>query len=249
MASAPKRSRAGFPVGLTITVAIAAAILVGLGIWQLQRLKWKEGLLAHVAALQHAPPQSLGPVLARAARGEDVNLTRVTVDCLAPAFPPSRVFLRGVGEGGAFTRRPVSACRIAAAGYNLIAIDRGVASETGMQAPTTPVAPPAQITGVIREPEEPTGIQTAITYAESPEIGYQFRSHAVHELMRETGGNAPHVMIVSERETPPPAGVTPAPLPVALPNNHLQYAFTWFGLAVALMGVYAAMLARRLKGL
>src|SRR4051812_49722726 len=41
-----------FPVGLTIAAAIAFAILVSLGVWQLYRLKWKEGLLAHVAQLE-----------------------------------------------------------------------------------------------------------------------------------------------------------------------------------------------------
>jgi surfeit locus 1 family protein len=247
MPNPSKSPKSGFPVGLTVTVALAVAILVGLGVWQLERLKWKTALLAHIAALQHAPPQPLAAVLARAAVGEDVNLTRVTVDCLQPAFPASRVFLRGVGEGGAFTWRPVSACRIAAHGYGLIAIDRGVATAGGMEGPPGAPAPPVRIVGVIREPEEPTGIQSAIRYSEGEGQGYQFRSHAVAALLRQTGGTAPKLMIVSERETPAPAGVTPAPLPVALPNNHLQYAFTWFGLAAALIGVYAAMLSRRFK--
>jgi cytochrome c oxidase subunit 3 len=43
-ARAPARS-AGFSIGMTVAVAIGLAILVGLGVWQLQRLKWKEGLL------------------------------------------------------------------------------------------------------------------------------------------------------------------------------------------------------------
>jgi surfeit locus 1 family protein len=36
-----------------------------------------------------------------------------------------------------------------------------------------------------------------------------------------------------------------APPPSDLPNNHLAYAITWFGLAAALVGVYVAMLFRR----
>ena len=50
----PERPPVRYSVGLTIATAIAMAILIGLGVWQLQRLKWKEGLLAHVAALQSA---------------------------------------------------------------------------------------------------------------------------------------------------------------------------------------------------
>ncbi len=37
----------------------------------------------------------------------------------------------------------------------------------------------------------------------------------------------------------------PAPLPLDIPNNHLGYAITWFGLAAALAGVYLAMLFRK----
>jgi len=47
--------RRGFPIGLTISAAIAFLILIGLGTWQVQRLHWKEGLLARIAALQAAP--------------------------------------------------------------------------------------------------------------------------------------------------------------------------------------------------
>ena len=39
------------------------------------------------------------------------------------------------------------------------------------------------------------------------------------------------------------------PLKVNLPNNHLQYALTWFGLAAVLLAVFAAwVLARRREG-
>jgi surfeit locus 1 family protein len=44
------------PILPTIVVAAAVALLIGLGIWQLQRAKWKEGLLAQYAAAQNAPP-------------------------------------------------------------------------------------------------------------------------------------------------------------------------------------------------
>ena len=38
-----------------------------------------------------------------------------------------------------------------------------------------------------------------------------------------------------------------APVPADIPNRHLEYAITWFGLAAALVAVYAAMLWRRWK--
>ena len=44
------------PVIPTIVVAAAVALMIGLGVWQLQRAKWKEGLLARYAAAQKLPP-------------------------------------------------------------------------------------------------------------------------------------------------------------------------------------------------
>jgi surfeit locus 1 family protein len=50
-------------------------------------------------------------------------------------------------------------------------------------------------------------------------------------------------------ESPAPASGAPRPvaLPANIPNNHLGYAITWFGLAAALAGVYLASLRRKKK--
>lgn len=44
------------PIVPSIVVALAATLMIGLGIWQLQRAKWKEGLLAQYARAQNLPP-------------------------------------------------------------------------------------------------------------------------------------------------------------------------------------------------
>lgn len=44
------------PVIPTIIVAAAVAVMIGLGIWQLQRARWKQELLAQYARAQQAPP-------------------------------------------------------------------------------------------------------------------------------------------------------------------------------------------------
>jgi len=44
------------PLVPTVVVAAAVAVMIGLGIWQLQRARWKEGLLAQYARAEQLPP-------------------------------------------------------------------------------------------------------------------------------------------------------------------------------------------------
>ncbi|MDB5429802.1 MAG: hypothetical protein JWP35_918 [Caulobacter sp.] len=247
MSPAPISERR-FPFGLTIAVALAFALAVGLGVWQVKRLAWKQGLLAHIEALKTAAPQALGPVLARAARGEDVNLTRVSVDCLAGDFPAAHVYLGSIDSTGAAGWRPISPCRIDTGGFNLIGIDRGFAASGGDVNPPKSIPPaPRHVVGVLRLAEGPSGAQKFGDLAQNDAIGYQFRDGAVQALMRDTGGKAPRYVVVAEHEDPAPPGITPSGLSTRIANNHLSYALTWFGLAGALLAVYAAMLFRRFK--
>ena len=51
-------------------------------------------------------------------------------------------------------------------------------------------------------------------------------------LRRRPGAaDAARIIVAVERETPVPPGLVPAALPQDIPNNHLVYALTWFGLA------------------
>ena len=54
-------------------MAATLALLIGLGIWQLQRLDWKEGLIAKIEARTKAPPISLDEAVKRARAGDDVS--------------------------------------------------------------------------------------------------------------------------------------------------------------------------------
>jgi cytochrome oxidase assembly protein ShyY1 len=44
------------PIIPTILVLAAAAVMIGLGIWQLQRARWKDGLVARYARAETLPP-------------------------------------------------------------------------------------------------------------------------------------------------------------------------------------------------
>jgi surfeit locus 1 family protein len=76
---APARKRRGFPILPTIMVAIALPVLLGFGIWQLQRAQWKEALLADLARNSAAPLLDLGegPIPETA----QFRLVRLALDC------------------------------------------------------------------------------------------------------------------------------------------------------------------------
>ena len=58
---------------------------------------------------------------------------------------------------------------------------------------------------------------------------------------------APYYLAV-ESERPAPTGLTPAPLPQDIPNNHFAYALTWFALAGVLVWMWAGLVIGRMRG-
>lgn len=81
---APVRKRRGFPVVPTMMVALALPILVGLGIWQISRMHWKDQLLADMQRNANAPRLAItGPIPA------DANFRAVELQLDCSAQPPS----------------------------------------------------------------------------------------------------------------------------------------------------------------
>jgi surfeit locus 1 family protein len=240
MTEAARAAPRGFPVGLTIAVAIALSILIGLGVWQLQRLKWKEGVLAHVAALQSAKAVDIGPVLDRAAHGADVDFTRVTASCPGLSTAPF-LELYSVRETGAGMRL-ISACEVASARYRTVLVDRGFIPDTTTDRPKVDAAgrAPLTVVGVLRKPDR----ANFIAPKNSP--GHWFtRDTAAMAKALNAPAPAPVFLFAETATNPELPALVPAPLPGEIPNRHLEYALTWFGLAAALLGVYAAVLFRK----
>jgi surfeit locus 1 family protein len=231
----------GFPVGLTVAVAIALAILVGLGTWQLQRLAWKRDLLARIAALEAAPSQPIEPVLERLAGGADGDFTRVTATCPGLGSAPF-LELYSVRDGQAGSRL-VSACRVQSGRYGSVLVDRGFVADTiSARPPVAPDGAPVTITGVLRVPEP----GNAFSAPNQPGRWYT-RDVAAMAAALKAPQPAPLFLMAETSSNPEWQALVPAPIPTDIPNRHLEYALTWYGLAGALLGVYAAMLLRRRK--
>lgn len=235
--AAPAAKR--FPLGLTIAMVIAMVILVGLGGWQLQRMTWKENLLARIAALQGAAPQPLEPVIDSVAFGKDRDFTRVAVDCPGLGTAPY-LELYSVREAGAGVRL-ISACRIAAGRYDNILVDRGFVSDQATGRPKIDPADraPIHLVGVLRKPDRATFVTPKNDVA-----GNHWYSRDVPAMaaVLHASRPAPLFMMAETSTNPDLKALDPQPLPAEIPNRHLEYALTWFGLAGALACVYVATL-------
>lgn len=135
-----------FPAALTIATAVALAVLLSLGTWQLQRLRWKQDLVARVERSRTAPPVAWSD-----RPREDPAWTRVRLDCRT--FRDGRA-LYGLADGQ-IVWRLLALCD--SPGGTVI-VDRGiVAGSEGRIAPPEPpvLVAPAEIVGVVRPARGP----------------------------------------------------------------------------------------------
>ena len=65
---------------LTACTLAGLALLIGLGVWQLKRLAWKEGLIAEIETRAKGEPIALKDAIAVAREGRDPSYYRVRVD-------------------------------------------------------------------------------------------------------------------------------------------------------------------------
>jgi len=239
------RGERGGIVEPTIFAIVGIGILVGLGIWQLDRKTWKENLIAAMnTRLSHAPAD-LPP------REDWGRLEQQREEFNRVGFPAE--FLPGqaalVYSAGSALRPDVKGpgywvfAPARLAGGSLVVVDRGfVPLDRKDAAATTPPAS-VDIVGVMRWPET----RGTFTPADDPKGNiWYLRDIKAMAAAHHWHNTAPFYI---EQESPVPAGGLPKPgkLVVNLPDNHLQYAITWFGLAFGLFCVYVVYLVRRVR--
>lgn len=211
----------------------AMSILLSLGVWQLRRLEWKRALIERTEAARTAAPLPLTAALARA----DPDFVRVTARC--PALANALfVELYAVVDGQAGSRL-ISACPVEAGPYASILVDRGFVADTISWRPRQDGSgPPFTVTGVLQRPAEPSALA-----ARDEPANRRFYSRRVAPIAASLNAPRPApVFLMVETRTADSAALRPMATPTDLPNRHLEYALTWFGLAGALLAVYASLL-------
>jgi surfeit locus 1 family protein len=234
-----RRLRAGLAVPALFALA-ALATFVGLGTWQIQRKAWKEALIATLQQRLSAAPVDL-PSREQWGRLDPAKDEFRHVKFSA-AFVPGAEAL--VYAGSSALRSDVSGpgywvlalARLPAGG--LVVINRGFVPEGRQDTATRSVGEIAgnvELVGVMRWPE-PRG---TFSPKDQPERNLWFVRDPVAIASAKGWGDAAPFLI--ELESPQPPGGLPraGALKVNLRNEHLQYAITWYGLAVVVVVMFA----------
>ena len=198
------------------------AVLCFLGAWQVQRLAWKEGLIADLEARASAAPVAV-PSAPDATRD---NYLRVTATGLIePVEIDILTSIKNIGPGFR-----IVAPMVLDDGRRIL-VDLGFVPEAvkdletrtnSLRQPGEPVS--AKVTGVLYWPQ-PDGL------APEPDKGRDMW-FAWDLPAMATALNTEQLMVVAAEHGLAPRWPMPRPPGVDLPNNHLEYAITWFGLAI-----------------
>ncbi|WP_380058649.1 SURF1 family protein [Falsihalocynthiibacter sp. SS001] len=206
---------------------LGTAILCSLGTWQLKRMAWKTEVLAAIDAKILAEPV---PIPLSVSQDEDQFLPVRATGSIGPEEITILASVQKVGPG----YRVIAPFEMTDG--RRILLDRGFVAIPAKDAPRPKVE--ATITGNLLWPDE----LNSSTPSPDTEAGVWFARDI--PALAEALNTEPILMV--QRETTEENLVT-TPFPVdssGIPNKHLEYVVTWFGLAIVWLGMTAFFLWR-----
>jgi cytochrome oxidase assembly protein ShyY1 len=237
-------SRRPAVAGFAIFTLLMVMAFSGLGIWQLQRRVEKHALIARLNERLAAAPETL-PAAAQwpSMTPAKDEVRRVSFTATYAPLPDAMVYSAGsavrddVSGPGTWAFLPVQL-----AGGNTVVVNAGFVQNTMQDRQQQDRAvrrlitgDPAELTGYIRFPES----AGALTPPESLAKRLWFtRDHLAMARALGWGEDTKAVApFYIDLEAPvPESGIPkPGPLSVRLKDDHMQYAITWFTLALAVV--------------
>lgn len=220
------------PVLATLLTVCALVILCALGTWQLQRMHWKEGLLAQMESARAAGPQDI--------KFQDIE----------GAVP---LYARLRGRYGAMSFSVGPRTYEGDIGFHVLVpfmledggavlVNRGwvpQGQEGNVKAPQGIVS----VSGLLRLPEH----GNPFVPPNNLEKGSWFRADPAQMAQAAGLASIAPLVMYAESENPESASLQPvrAAAQWTPPNDHLQYAFFWFSMAGILLVIYFLRFWRR----
>jgi surfeit locus 1 family protein len=232
---------------LSIAAGLAFVVLVALGVWQVQRLQWKEALIARVSARVDALPVAApGPK------------SWPDLDIVTAEYQPVSVRGRFLDSDEAHVFTVLSAPRGPYGGLGyfvmtpletedgwIVYVNRGFVPEAKKDVETRPDGD-ISVVGLLRAPRlrswfsAEDDLAANVWFSREPKLFAAWSGLSPAQV-------APYT--IDSRFDPALTGGLPqgGETLVTFPNNHLGYALTWFGLALGLAGVFLVYIRGRLR--
>lgn len=220
---------------LFTAAVIGTIILVSFGFWQVQRLQSKQALIAQIEARQHAPVTGVPSETEwRSLDPDDYEYRHVAVVGTYQTAQSALVYRGGSpnaqGEGPGY--HVITPLRLPDG--STILVNRGFvplakADEARANVPDGAVS----VTGLMRSPET----RNTFTPADEPQKGVWYTRDPASIAAQSKLTRVAPFSIDADADPKAQGWPRPGATVVDIPNNHLSYALTWFGLALALVGV------------
>lgn len=217
-------------LAMKICVGLSLIILLGLGSWQVDRLFWKQGLIEQRQAQSHMPPIA------------------VPIDTVVE---PEMAFRAAFAEGRYLNDQEkylMARTQRGNIGFQLITpleqkdgriilINRGWVPAENRDPKTRPqsqIDGQVHVTGVLRLPKTKHWAQP-----ENDPLANQWFYVDVDHMAEDTGADLASRYYLELDDTPVAGGLPMGgQAKVELPNNHLEYAITWYSLALSLIVIF-----------
>jgi surfeit locus 1 family protein len=230
----------------TLLAIAGLAVLIGLGTWQLERKAWKEALLAKIAERVGAPPVPISATTATLPPGEDFEYLHVAAT--GRFLHDKERYLYAPAPSGlawhVYTPLEIGPGLVVWVNRGAVPdASKGPASRAAGQ-----VEGATEVRGVVRTSPARTlftpNNDAAANLWYWPDLPAMTAS-----AFPDSSAKALPVFVEADADPAPPGGLPRGGVTrIALPNRHLEYALTWYGLAATLLGVYSAFAISRLRG-
>ncbi|WP_412554155.1 SURF1 family protein [Shimia sp. MIT1388] len=209
---------------------LGTVVLVSLGTWQVQRMAWKADVIAEINARIASDPVALPDLI-------DMERDKYLPVAVSGTITEDEIHLLASTRDAGAVYRLVSAFETE--GGRRIMLDRGWIKTADKDAAR--LAHAVDVVGNLHWPEE----RDSFTPANDVDGNIWFARDV--DQMAEVLGTEPVLLIVRDDSD---KGAIATPLPVdtaALPNNHLEYVLTWYGLAIVWVAMTLYYLRRMRK--
>lgn len=229
-----------------LIVLTALAVLIGLGTWQMQRKTWKEALIERIEERTKAAPIPVTDIGTKVVP-DTIGYYRVSATGRFLHDREQYLWSPDPRHGPGFhVYTPLQL-----QDGRFVLVNRGYVPER-LRSPATrmqgQIAGPTTVVGLLRLPAE----RSAFSPERDTKGGTWYWRDITGMIAAALPGNTAKALpfaVDAEAEPANPGGWPKGGTTIlSLPNRHLEYALTWYGLALTLIAVVGAFLSGRIRG-